>query len=89
MKPFVIVKTLLENENDTKVLELMSNNETRSQSYQTHFFVKKNFPLFVVKLYCIIAYENIVCTRKWPSLKVKIRKTKKSKFGWIDSRAAI
>jgi hypothetical protein len=29
------------------------------------------------------AKENIVCTLKWPSLIVKIGKTKKSKFGRI------
>jgi hypothetical protein len=33
-----------------------------------------------------VAYKNIVCTLKWPSLKAKIEKTKKSKFGRIDSR---
>jgi hypothetical protein len=32
-----------------------------------------------------VAYKNIVCTLKWPSLKAKIRKTKKSMFGRIDS----
>jgi hypothetical protein len=28
-----------------------------------------------------VVYENIVCTLKWPSLKEKIRKTKKSQIG--------
>ena len=32
-----------------------------------------------------VAYKNIVCTLKWPSLKAKIGKMKKSKFGRIDS----
>ncbi len=32
-----------------------------------------------------VAWENTVCTLKWPSLKAKIGKTKKSKFGRIDS----
>jgi hypothetical protein len=32
-----------------------------------------------------VAYKNIVCILKWPSLKAKIRKTKKSKFVKIDS----
>ncbi len=36
-----------------------------------------------------IAWENIVCTLKWPSLKAKIRKMKKSKFGRIDSWTCI
>ncbi len=31
------------------------------------------------------ALENIVFTSKWPSLKAKVGKTKKSKFGRIDS----
>jgi hypothetical protein len=33
-----------------------------------------------------VAQENIVCILKWPSLIAKNRKTKKSKFGRIDSR---
>jgi hypothetical protein len=33
-----------------------------------------------------VAYKNIVCTLKRPSLKAKIGKVKKSKFGKIDSR---
>ncbi len=31
-----------------------------------------------------VAKENIVCTLKWPSLKAKIVKTKKSKFYKIE-----
>ncbi len=32
-----------------------------------------------------VAYGNIVCTLQWPSLKAKIGKIKKLKFGRIDS----
>jgi hypothetical protein len=32
-----------------------------------------------------VAYKNIVCTLKWPSLKATIGKTKKLKYGRIDS----
>jgi hypothetical protein len=32
-----------------------------------------------------VAYENIGCILKWPNLKAKIGKMKKSKFGRIDS----
>ncbi len=32
-----------------------------------------------------VAYENTVCTLKWPSLIAKFGKPKKSKFGGIDS----
>ncbi len=35
------------------------------------------------------AYENIVCSLKWISLKAKIGKTKKLKFGRIDSRLVL
>jgi hypothetical protein len=31
-----------------------------------------------------VAKENIVCTLKWPSLKAKFGKTKKSKFYKIE-----
>jgi hypothetical protein len=34
----------------------------------------------------VVSYKNIVCILKWPSLKAKIGKMKKSKFGRIDSR---
>jgi hypothetical protein len=32
-----------------------------------------------------LALENSICTLKWPGLKAKIGKMKKSKFGRIDS----
>jgi hypothetical protein len=35
-----------------------------------------------------VAHKNIACTLKWPSLKAKIGKMKKSKFDRIDSRIA-
>jgi hypothetical protein len=34
-----------------------------------------------------VAERNIVCTLKWPNLKAKIGKMKKSKFGRIDSNS--
>ncbi len=36
-----------------------------------------------------VAWENIVCSLKCPSLKAKIGKTKKSKLGRIDSRCSL
>ncbi len=60
---------------------------TRSQSYQTLFFVKQRFFCFLLLSLSVCSIIKIICALKWPSLKAKIRKMKKSKFGRIDSKS--
>ncbi len=71
------------------VINILDNNENENQLESIipnfDFF---GLQIFVVKLECFLAQENIVCTLKWPRLIAKKRKKssfyEKKTFGGID-----
>ncbi len=60
-------------------------NQTKSQSYQTFFFVKQRFCLFLLLSLDILNINNIFVCNKHSNLTTKIRKRRKMRFGRIDS----
>ncbi len=70
---------------ENKEFPYLSTTTLLSQSYQTFFFENEEFFCVLLLSLSVCSLKNIVCTLKWPSLKSKNGKMKKSKFGRIDS----